>query len=267
MLPNRAADRFSNRADDYAKYRPDYPPELLSALQRHGALTEESVVADIGSGTGILTRQIAPLCAYVYAIEPNRPMRKASLELLRELEQVVVLEGRAENSGLRAESVDLIIAAQAFHWFDIYWTYEEWGRVLRPEGRIALIWNERSVDADAFHQQYEQLLLDFGTDYRSVDHRRISEEQIKQFLEPETLITERMNNSQTLDFDGLKGRLLSSSYVPKESDPNFSEMLRRLQELFDLHSSQGAVTVRYETKLYLGRLIESLEEEESKDDG
>jgi SAM-dependent methyltransferase len=262
MLPNRAADRFSNRAEEYDKYRPNYPEELFAALERHQALSPESVVVDIGSGTGILSRQIQARCAYLYAIEPNREMRKASLEHLRDFDHVVVLEGRAENTGLRQDSVDLIVAAQAFHWFDTFWTYEEWGRILRPHGRVALVWNERATGIDEFHQAYEQLLLDYGTDYRAVDHRRYNLSAIQQFLEPETLVAERFDHAQELDFAALKGRLLSSSYVPREEASNFEAMIQELSRIFEEYSTDGTVTMRYETKLYLGTLIENVDEDD-----
>lgn len=267
MLPNRAADRFSDRAADYDKYRPDYPAELLDALERHGALSAGSVVADVGSGTGIFTRQLAPRCSYLYAIEPNRPMRKASLEHLRDLDHVVVLEGRAENTGLRPQSVDLVVAAQAFHWFDAFWTYEEWGRILRPDGRVALIWNERVTEGDDFHEEYERMLREFGTDYQSVDHRRYNLSAIKQFLEPDSLVHESFDHSQLLDYDGLRGRLMSTTYVPKENEANYDAMQERLSELFDRYNENGLVTMRYTTQLYLGTLIENIDEDSGAGEG
>jgi SAM-dependent methyltransferase len=265
MLPNEAADRFSNRADDYARYRPSYPPQVIETLRAEGALSAESVVADVGSGTGILTRQLAPYAAFIYAIEPNREMRKASLETLREYENVVVVEGRAENTGVPAGSIDLIIAAQAYHWFDPYWTLDEWRQILKEGGVAALVWNERRVSGDPFLEAYEQLLLDYGTDYRSVDHRRIGMKEISWVLDRDHVREYSFENRQELDFESLKGRLLSSSYVPKEEHQNYEAMIGQLESIFNEHNDAGTVTMVYDTRLYIGSPVEDDDEEQGED--
>src|SRR6266550_742141 len=220
--------RFSNRAENYAKYRPGYPAELIAILKSECGLTEESSVADVGSGTGILSELFLRNGNKVFAIEPNAPMRLFAERDLK-FPNFVSLEATAEATTLEPASVDFITAGQAFHWFDREKAKREFRRILRPEGWVVLVWNERRIDSSPFLRDYENLLLRYGTDYEKVRHENVASE-IATFFAPEAFELRTLESAQHFDFESLKGRLLSSSYAPDQSQPNFSAMLSELQE-------------------------------------
>ena len=153
----RSTERFSDRVADYVRYRPSYPPDLLDCLRRNCGLTPHWIIADVGSGTGLLTKIFLENGNRVFAVEPNAAMRAAGEEFLRGFEQLASREGRAEATGLEAHSVDLVAAGQAFHWFDRRRARAEFERILKPSGWVALVWNER-LTSTPFLADYEQLL-------------------------------------------------------------------------------------------------------------
>jgi hypothetical protein len=179
-------------------------------------------------------------------------MRAKAEELLSGYPGFVSIDGTAEATGLPESSVDLILAGQAFHWFDPVRTRTEFLRIARPGAVVALIWNERLILSD-FEKEYEELILEFAGDYKTINHKNITDKQIGDFFQPQTFLLRSFENEQRFDFDGLKGRLLSSSYIPKEGARN-AEMMRTLLALFDRHASGGLVRVGYETKVYTGVL-------------
>ena len=244
--------RFSSRVDDYIKYRPGYPEEIISFLKTEIEFNERWTVADIGSGTGILSELFLKNGNRVYCIEPNEEMRTAGESLLNKYQGFASLHGKAELIPLKSKSIDLVTAGQAFHWFDVQKSKKEFNRILRSDGWAALIWNERLTDTDKFAEEYEKLLLGYSIDYAKVDHRNVDKKILSDFYSSYKL--KIFPNEQVFDFDGLKGRLLSSSYVPKESHPNYLPMVIRLNEIFnDLHS-EGKVKMKYKTQLYYGKL-------------
>ncbi len=245
--------RFSNRADNYAKYRPGYPPGVIDILKTDCGLTAKSIVADVGSGTGILSELFLRNGNTVFGIEPNAAMRQASDHLLKEFPDFVSVDATAEATALAASSIDLITAAQAFHWFDRGQARTEFARILRPGGWVVLIWNERRLDSTAFLRDYENLLLRFGTDYEKIRHENVAGE-IAQFFAPATFQMQTLENFQLFDFESLKGRTRSASYTPEPGNPNFEPMFAKLEELFDAHQSGGIITFEYDTKVYYGRL-------------
>lgn len=248
--------RFSNRADNYVKYRPGYPDAVIDILRSDCGLTKTSVVADVGSGTGILTKLFLDNGNSVFAIEPNAAMRLAAERLLGNAQGFKSIDANAEATTLDSQSVDLVTAAQAFHWFDQAKAKREFARILKPGGWVVLIWNERRLDSTPFLRAYEDLLLHYGTDYGKVRHENVTSE-IDEFFAPESFELRTLENAQLFDFESLKGRLLSSSYAPDQDHPNFTAMLGELEEIFKANQKQGIVSFEYETKVYYGRLSHS----------
>lgn len=245
--------RFTDRVEDYAKYRPDYPSALIEYLQMVAGLSSLSIVADVGSGTGIFSKQLLQVGCVVYGVEPNAAMRIAAERELSAFPTFFSLEGSAEATGLADKTADLITVAQAFHWFDIEKTREEFRRCLKSTGRVALVWNTRRKDGTEFLVGYEQLLKTFGTDYEHVRHDGPSKrEQTTRFFEGNAIQRSQFPHFQEVDWDGLKGRLTSSSYVPNNDDPKFPAMIAALKELFRKHEKNGHVRIEYLTEAHVG---------------
>jgi len=246
-------ERFSNRVANYVKYRPGYPPEILEVFRDEMNLTENSVVADIGSGTGISAKVFLENGNRVFGVEPNAAMRRAAEEFLKDYPQFESVDGTAENTNLPDDSVDLVIAAQAFHWFDRAKTPLEFRRIARDRGFAALIWNERQLETTEFLREYEKLLKKYGTDYEKVRHdnldKAIFEESFGAEFSRKTFL-----NVQPLDFDGLRGRILSSSYMPSETDPAFEPMEIELRRLFEKYVESGRIQILYSTNIFYTRL-------------
>jgi SAM-dependent methyltransferase len=246
--------RFSNRVDDYIRYRPHYPAALIELLVQEAGLTERSRVADIGSGTGILTEPLLETGATVYAIEPNREMREAAEELLYGHRKFISVDATAEATTLFDGGIDLVVAAQAFHWFDIARARAEFSRILRPGGLAALVWNVRRIDSTPFLRGYEELLRRHAPEYALVGHQERGEEDIATFFDPARYAVATMENIQEFDYDGLRGRLLSSSYAPAPGSPGHEPMIEALRDLFEKDQKNGKVSFEYDTKVYYGRL-------------
>jgi SAM-dependent methyltransferase len=245
--------RFSNRVDNYVKYRPSYPAEIIPFLERIIQLDSSFVVADVGSGTGILSKLFLENSNIVYGVEPNAEMRGKAEELLQNHASFKTINGTAEQTSLPKASIDIISAAQAFHWFDVNKTKAEFKRIIKPGGYCMLLWNERLVSS-AFENAYEQLLLAHAIDYKEVNHKNIDEEKIAAFFAPHHFIKQSFSNRQVFDFDGLKGRLLSSSYTPDENHAGYYNMIEALRSIFTTFNQNNSVQFNYETKLYVGNL-------------
>lgn len=251
--------RFSNRVENYVKYRPAYPKEVVSFLEGRKIINPQSVIADIGSGTGISAKLFLDNACTVYGIEPNEPMRKAGESYLASYPKFHSINATAEETTLPNQSVDCIIAAQAFHWFNTEKCKAEFKRILKPGGYIVLIWNDRLIDTTPFLKAYEQLLLTYAIDYTQVNHRNIDSKQIAHFFSFFTSSKENsgeihLNNAQQLNYNGIKGRLLSSSYVPSEGNVNYSPMLAELEQIYKQYNQNGEVSFDYDTAIYYVRL-------------
>jgi SAM-dependent methyltransferase len=253
MTENNSTTRFSNRVNDYVKYRPHYPKTIVEFLEDDYELSADKLIADIGAGTGISTALFLDAGYKVIAIEPNQEMRAKSFELLGNYPGFKAMNGTAENTGLETGSIDFMIAGQAFHWFDREKSNTEFKRVLKPGGIVALIWNERKTSSD-FEIEYDQLIVAHGNDYVKVDHRNINNEQIGAFFAPETFRLKVFANKQVFDLEGLAGRLLSSSYMPTREEAGYEAMINDLEILFARYQQDGFITINYDTKVYVGKL-------------
>ncbi len=245
--------RFSSRVDDYVRYRPSYPAEIVELLARECGLSLESTVGDIGSGTGFLAKLFLDFGCAVVGVEPNKEMREAGEHILAQYQRFTSVDGRAEQTGLADASVDLIAAGQAFHWFDPTATRAEFRRILRGPRWVALIWNERLVTGE-FLAGYENLALRYGPDYSKIDHRRVDADRISEFFEHRAWKLATFPNAQHFDWTGLCGRLDSSSYAPRPGDENYEAMLAELRRLFEAHQKNGRVDFLYSTNVYYGTL-------------
>lgn len=248
-------ERFSNRVDTYVRARPSYPPEVLDLLAERCGLVPQAIVADVGAGTGILTRLLLGRGATVFAVEPNVAMRTAAEAALGREPCFRSIASTAEATTLPDRSIDLITAGQAFHWFDPEPTRREWARILRPGGWVALIWNDRRATGTPFLEAYERLLQTYGTDYASVNHRRISEDDLQACFGDALLQRAAFPYRQTLDLASLQARLVSSSYTPAPGQPGHAEMLAALATLFAEHQQAGKVHLDYDTTVFYGRLL------------
>jgi SAM-dependent methyltransferase len=248
--------RFSDRVADYVRYRPGYPEALLRTLMDEAGLGPGSRVADAGSGTGISTELLLRSGAEVWAVEPNAEMRAAAEARLGSNPRFHSVAGTAEATTLSGASADLVAAGQAFHWFDRERFRAECVRILRGAprtGRVALFWNSRRTESTPFLRAYEALLRRFGTDYERIDHMKLGPEVFEAFFGGSYEIR-RFANHQVFDFEGLRGRLLSSSYTPAPGHPGHEPMLDELRRIFDRHQEEGRVRIEYDTELHLGRL-------------
>ena len=254
MATSDPTARFSDRVADYVRFRPRYPDAVVETLREESGLRAGASVADLGSGTGISAELFLRHGCEVWAVEPNREMREAAESWLGESPAFHSVAGTAEATTLADRSVDLAVAAQAFHWFDPGRTRTELSRILRSHASpVALVWNSRQADSTPFLRHYEALLQEFGTDYRAVNHRNVDPARILAFFGGRFELR-RFPNEQSFDFPGLRGRLLSSSYAPPEGHPAHAPMMTRLAEIFAEHSDGGRVRFLYDTELYFGAL-------------
>ena len=246
--------RFSSRVQDYVRYRPSYPQEIVPLLVRECGLTQTSRIADVGSGTGLLAQLFLKFGCKVTGVEPNAEMRRAGEEFLAGYPAFSSVAGQAERTGLPDGSVDMITAGQAFHWFQPEETRREFRRILRPDGWVVLIWNERRVTSDGFLAGYEDLVREYAPEYGVVDHRRIGAEAITAFYEHDRWRLAEFEYVQEFDLAGARGRLASSSYAPQPGAAQYEAMMNRLDELFKRWEVNGRVSMVYDTLVYFGRL-------------
>jgi ubiquinone/menaquinone biosynthesis C-methylase UbiE len=239
--------------DDYVKYRPGYPKEMLQYLQESLNITTDKQIADIGSGTGISSAYFLEEGYTVMGIEPNKEMRNKSIDLLDDYIEFTAVNGSAEDTTLREHSVDVIISGQAFHWFDKEKARVEFKRILKEPKTVVLFWNERLMQS-AFEIDYDALIVRHATDYVKVDHRFTDLKSIQKFFYPGTCELKEFSNHQLFEYEGLKGRLLSSSYMPQKGQAGYEAMVADLEQLFQHYQQDNAVRINYVTKVYAGDL-------------
>jgi SAM-dependent methyltransferase len=254
VLAPDSKERFSSRVEDYIRYRPGYPAAILDVLRAERGLQAESVVADVGSGTGLLAQMFLENGNLVYGVEPNAAMREAGEQLLEKYPHFCSVAGSAEATTLPVASVDFVVVGQAFHWFEPATARAEFRRVLKPKGWVVIFWNERITDATPFQHEYELLVRRFGTDYEKVSATYPRGAQMISFFGPRGFAGKVFPYEQVFDFEGLRGRLLSSSYAPPLGHPNHQPMLVELMRLFSAHQKNGCVRFDYNTHMYYGQL-------------
>jgi SAM-dependent methyltransferase len=252
-MAKSSTTRFSDRVENYVRYRPGYPREVLDLLRSRCGLQPSHIVADIASGTGGFTRLLLENGNPVFAVEPNPEMREAGTHELEGYPRLVSVAGTAEETTLRSASVDFVTAAQAAHWFDLQRARAEFARILKPEGWCVLVWNERDTSSTPFLRDYEQLLLAYSTDYKEVRHERTTA-IIHEFFAPALSQESVFSLTQRFDYEGTAGRLLSSSYAPLAGHHNHAPMMEELQRIFRAHAINNTVEFEYKTRVYYGHL-------------
>jgi ubiquinone/menaquinone biosynthesis C-methylase UbiE len=248
-------ERFSNRVSNYIKYRPSYPIETIEILKQETNIDTSKSICDIGSGTGLFTKLLLENGYKVYGVEPNNEMREAGEEYLSKYNKFTSINANAENTTLEDKSIDLITVAQAFHWFDLKKVKIEFCRILKENGYIALIWNDRVLNKDGFQNDYEAFLLKYCPEYKEVSYRNVNEEtSIKNFFSPNNVIKKELENYQEFNFEGLKGRLLSSSYSLTQDNEQYTQMLKELEVIFNKYQNNGLIKFEYNTLIYISNL-------------
>lgn len=247
--------RFTNRAEDYAKYRPSYPDEVIDRIVAELDNVPESVAVDVGAGTGISSRLLADRAIKVIAIEPNEAMRQAA-----EAHPLVEFrEGGAEDTGLDDASVDLVTCFQSFHWFDPEPTLKEFARILKPEGKLAVIWNNQNRE-DEFTNEYSKstkIASSYDTELRFGIEKFFSDlgQRGEKFSQNSILFDSALHlvysNQQILNLQALVGRALSNSYAPR-SEIGRNKLVRDLHQIHQRYADEhGLVYLQYKTNLYL----------------
>ena len=250
-----ATQRFSNRVEDYAQYRPRYPQEIISTLRDECRLSSEARIADIGSGTGLLSELFLQNGNPVSAVEPNQEMRTAGERLLCKYPGFKSIDGRAEATTLADESVDFIVSGQAFHWFDHTRARREFKRILKPSGIVMVVWNDRQIQSTPFLQAFENLIKRHVPGYRQQNFRQIYATSVAGFFGAHGFQSNTFEYRQEISgFAAVQGRLLSLSYTPEAGHPHYEPMLEELSELFKTYQRDGKVVFEYITRMYFGLL-------------
>lgn len=252
MNARAATERFGALVEDYDKYRPTYPDAAMDYLALRLGPPAETTVADVGSGTGISTKPLLDRGYCVIAVEPNANMRAAAENRFHAHPGFRSVAGGAENTGLPDASVDAIIAAQAFHWFDKPAAQREFLRIHRGNGPVAILFNERLTDASDFLRGFEDTLLQHSIDYTQVNHANLKPEVFDNFFAHYERTC--FPNEQRVDLDGMLGRVRSCSYVPHPGDEGWPALEAAMVALFNAHQRDGRVAILHETQVYVGRL-------------
>ncbi|HUI52602.1 MAG TPA: class I SAM-dependent methyltransferase [Terriglobales bacterium] len=254
MIFSDSKERFSSRVADYVRYRPGYPLGILEILRAECGLAAEHAIADVGSGTGLLAEIFLKNGNHVFGVEPNKEMREAGEEYLANYPKFASVTGSAEATTLPAACVEFVSAGQAFHWFEPQATRAEFARILKPAGWVAVVWNLRTTPKTPFSSAYDNLLVRYGTDYTRVKEAHPGASDMKRFFGIRDYRKRELANRQVFDFEGLSGRLRSSSYAPREGDANYEPMMKELRTIFETHQTLGRVNMDYTTQMFIGQL-------------
>ncbi|MDR7240655.1 class I SAM-dependent methyltransferase [Neobacillus drentensis] len=250
----KSTEKFTDKAEVYEKYRPNYPNEYVEYLFAATMLNENSTIADIGSGTGILSRQLLKRNLTVIGVEPNDDMRKKAEQLLNENVRFISVKGEAEQTTLRDKSVDLVTVAQAFHWFDKEKFRLECKRILKPQAKVALVWNSGD-GASELNQKSAEICQKYCPNFKGfsggIDE---TPEVYQQFFKDGTYEFKSFRNDLELDFEGFLGRYLSASYSPKKNEDEYENFRNALSNLFEKYSNNGQIIFPNITRSYLGKV-------------
>ncbi len=243
--------KFNQKSEVYTKARPSYPDELFDYLSSSSAITRNSCVADIGSGTGIFTTGIARFVQKVYAVEPNDEMRKQAQIAFSEHHNIVSVNATAEQTLLPADSVDCVTVAQAFHWFDRAAFKAECQRILKGDGRVILIWNDRDNSSTLIKENY-RINAAFCPDFKGASNGiSFDAEDFDDFFCKRCEL-QVFQNTVSYDLETFIFRNLSSSYAPKQGDAQYEQYIQALSELFQSYNTNGTVEYPYLTRCYIG---------------
>ncbi len=245
--------KFDSKGKIYVKGRPDYPEALFWYLLAERIIDKEKTVADIGSGTGIFTAQIAPFVKSVMAVEPNGDMRNKAEDRFKTFANITSVNATAESTSLPNNSVDIITVAQAFHWFDRELFKKECQRILKPAGTVILVWNDRDSTSEIIKDNFavnKKFCPDFKGSSNGID---FSKEGFSDFFAGEFEMTE-FDNCLIYDKEAFINRNLSSSYAPKENEAHYSDYINAISQVFDNHSENGKIRYPYVTRCYIGKI-------------
>jgi len=247
-------NRFKDRADNYKKYRPDYPVDIINVLKDKCGLSKKTVIADIGSGTGIFTKLLLPYAGIVYAVEPNPEMRKVAEETLSSHDNFRSRGTRAEDTTLDSHSVDIVTAATAFHWFDKQITKEEFRRILKEDKWVVLVWNARNTLEHELLAAYETVFRKYVPEYEKKLHENKNTRSINEWYGEGKSELTLFRNYKTLNWEGFRGRFLSSSYAPQEGHSNYERALEDLKRVYERFAHEDSIIFEYTTKVYVGKI-------------
>ena len=244
--------RFTGRASDYSMHRPDYPRQILDILKTEGGFDQNKTVADIGSGTGLLSRLFLQNGNKVFCVEPNDEMRSFAEQDLSRFPNFVSIKGRAEDTTLKDSSVDLVTVGQALHWFDHELAKKEFERILRNNRDVCIVYNDRN-ERDPFMQQYDALIRRHARDRAKVPE--INKAFLSSWFRNGMFKKFNLSNEQFLDRQGLAGRIMSASYMPNSSEKEkFTALKNDISNLFESHAEKGKVRMLYETRVFIGKI-------------
>lgn len=245
--------KFDQKGGIYSKARPSYPDKLFSYLTGNGYVGKATVIADIGSGTGKFTQQIGRYSEKVFAVEPNDDMRLIAEKNFADCSNIVSVNGSAENTTLSDSSVDFITVAQAFHWFDRKTFKAECRRILRKNGKVLLVWNDRDTDSNLIWENYEinrKFCPNFKGSSNGID---FGKDSFADFFDGDFEVV-NFRNDLIYDKDAFISRCLSSSYAPKQGDETYNMYVNELRELFEKYSKNSVVPYPYITRCYIGNV-------------
>jgi ubiquinone/menaquinone biosynthesis C-methylase UbiE len=248
-----STQRFSDRVENYAKFRPNYPDALIRFMLER--LPAPAVIADIGSGTGILSDQLLGAGYTVFGVEPNGPMRLEGERRIGTRSQFQSVAGTAEATTLGPGSVQAITCAQSFHWFDRARSRAEFERILRSPRLVLLIWNERA--SGDLMEEYERIIQESAPDYLRVSQRNIADADVAEFFAPSPVERFHFPHAQRLDRESFLGRVLSSSYVPNVGQPGHDTLVKKMRAFFDKYAPSAGIDFQYETRVYAAQLAGS----------
>ncbi|MEK4027052.1 class I SAM-dependent methyltransferase [Pseudobacillus sp. FSL P4-0506] len=243
---------FTDKADIYAKYRPSYPNEYIDYLFSASQLNHERIVADIGSGTGIFSRQLLERGLNVIGVEPNDEMRKMAEQSLKRYSRFRSIKATAEHTTVKGRSVDLVTVAQAFHWFDKKAFKIECQRILKQKAKVALVWNSRDLTNPIIKENAEicqKTCSNFKGFSGGIEE---TPEVFNRFFKDGKYEFKKYQNDVFFDYEGFVGRNLSASYAPKKNDEEYKRFVFLLSELFEKYSKNGKIVLQNITQSYLG---------------